>query len=366
MSDYYEILGISKSADEKEIKRAYRKLAGEYHPDKNSAPDADKKFKEINEAYSVLSDSQKKANYDRFGNAEPFGPGGNSGSGGYEQGGGGFSDFSSAGFGGFEDIFSDFFGGNFNFSESRNNNNSPRDLSGEDIRVILDVTLEDVVFQTERDIAFYAMNKCSHCKGTGSKSGKVTTCSTCNGTGKVRKVTQSFIGNIAMESICSTCKGSGHIITDKCNYCQGTGRIKELKKMKIKIPLGANDDTVLKFAGSGSVGENGAISGDLYINLKVAQHKLYKRQGSDLLGLVVIDIPTAVLGGIVSVQTIYDKVNLKIPSGVQDGEKFKIKNKGVPQIHGHRVGDYIVTVKINIPKHLSFKEKKLYQELKEV
>jgi molecular chaperone DnaJ len=365
MSDYYEILGISKSADEKEIKRAYRKLAGEYHPDKNSSPDADKKFKEINEAYSVLSDSQKRANYDRFGNAEPFGPGGNSGSGGYEESTGGFSNFSSAGFGGFEDIFSDFFGGNFNFSDSRNSNSS-KDSSGEDIRVIIDVTLEEVIFPTEREIAFYAMNKCSHCKGTGSKSGKVSVCSNCNGTGKVRKVTQSFIGNIAMESICNTCKGTGKVISDKCNYCLGTGRVKEIKKMKIKIPQGANDDTVLKFAGAGSVGENNASSGDLYINIKVAQHKLYKRQGNDLLGVVTIDIPTAVLGGIVPVQTIYEKVNLKIPSGVQDGEKFKIKNKGVPFLHGHKVGDYIVTIKINIPKHLSFKEKKLYQELKDI
>jgi molecular chaperone DnaJ len=362
MKDYYEILGVSKSADEKEIKRAYRKLAGEYHPDKNSASDADKKFKEINEAYSVLSDSQKRANYDKFGNAEPFGP--NSGGANYGQQSGDFSDFSSAGFGGFEDIFSDFFGGNFNSSQSRSD--SRRDNSGEDIHAIMDITLEEVIFQTEKEIAFYAMVKCSHCSGTGSKSGKVSECTTCNGTGKVRRVTQSFIGNIAMESICNVCKGTGKVITDKCSYCIGTGRTKELKKMKIKIPLGASDETVLKFSGSGSAGINGGASGDLYINIRVQSHKLYKRSGNDLLRNISIDVPTAVLGGVVETETIYDKVNLKIPAGVQDGEKFKIKGKGVPFIHGHKVGDYIVTVKINIPKRISSQEKKLYQELKNI
>ncbi len=353
MSDYYEILGISKDADEKEIKRAYRKLAGEYHPDKNKASDADKKFKEINEAYSVLSDPVKRRNYDQFGNAD------------FSSGGGqGFSgaDFGGANFGGFEDIFSDFFGSNFNFSGNSSEQRS-RSNSGEDIELILEVNLKDVIFPTEKDISFYAMSKCSYCNGTGSKSGKVDTCNTCKGLGKVQRVTQSFIGNISMESICPTCKGSGKVIKDKCNHCIGSGRIKELKKMKIKIPQGASNDTVLKFAGSGSAGLNGEKSGDLYLNIKILEDKEYKREGNDLLGTLNIDIPTAVLGGVVDVKTIYDTVKLKIPAGVQDGERFKIKNKGVPSLHGSRVGDYIVKIKVNIPKKISYKERALYQEL---
>lgn len=368
MDDYYKILGVSRDADIKEIKRAYRKLAGEHHPDKNKSSD-DKKFKEINEAYSVLSDPQKRASYDRFGNADfanQQGPGGGYTSGGQAGGTtGGFRyETSSANFGGFEDIFSDLFGGGFTSQQSGGRGSSAPDLSGDNMEVYINVDLVDIVFGAEKQFSFYAMVKCMTCKGTGSSTGSVETCSTCKGNGHVRKISQSFFGNVAIDEVCSTCKGTGKIIKDKCRVCSGTGRAKQLKKMTIKIPKGANDESVLKFQGEGGAGLNGGISGDLYIHIKVNPDSRFKRDGNNLKVESHISISTAVLGGVLNIDTLYGAINLKIPQGTQSGEVFRIKQKGIPYLHGRGIGDLYVTVKVNIPKRLSGDEKKLFETLK--
>ncbi len=367
MDDYYKILGVSRDADIKEIKRAYRKLAGEHHPDKNKSAD-DKKFKEINEAYSVLSDPQKRASYDRFGNADfanqQGGPGGGYTSGGQTGGStGGFRyESSSANFGGFEDIFSDLFGGGF--SQQGSSRSESVDLSGDDMEIYINVDLKDIVFGAEKQLSFYAMVKCTVCKGTGSSTLKTETCPTCKGTGHVRKISQSFFGNVAVSEVCSTCKGAGKIIKDKCRTCSGTGRVKQLKKMTIKIPKGANDESVLKFQGEGGAGLNGGVSGDLYIHIKVNPDSRFKRDGNNLKVVSHINIPTAVLGGVLDVDTLYGPIKLKIPQGTQSGEIFRVKQKGIPYLHGRGVGDLYVTVKVDIPKKLSSDEKRLFETLK--
>ncbi len=374
MDDYYKILGVSKDSDIKEIKRAYRKLAGEHHPDKNKSSD-DKKFKEINEAYSVLSDPQKRASYDRFGNADFANQQGGP-SGGYTSGrqaGGATGGFryetSSANFGGFEDIFSDLFGGGFSQtgtgsgSQSRSRSGTP-DLSGDDMEIYINVDLKDIVFGAEKQLSFYAMVKCATCRGIGSSTFKTETCSTCKGSGRIRKVSQSFFGNVAVEEACSTCKGTGKIIRDKCRICGGSGRVKQLKKMVVKIPKGANDESILKFQKDGGAGLNGGESGDLYIHIKVNQDSRFRRDGNDLKVESHISISTAVLGGVLNIDTLYGAINLKIPQGTQSGEVFRIKQKGIPYLHGRGIGDLYVTVKVNIPKRLSGNEKKLFETLK--
>ncbi|MHB8442898.1 MAG: molecular chaperone DnaJ [Patescibacteria group bacterium] len=373
MDDYYKVLGVSKDSDIKEIKRAYRKLAGEHHPDKNKSSD-DKRFKEINEAYSVLSDPQKRASYDRFGNADfanqQGGPGGGysyGGATGGQQAGGFRYESSSANFGGFEDIFSDLFGGGFASGQSgggRAGRSSTPDLSGDDMEIYINVDLADVVFGIEKQLSFYAMVKCTICKGTGSSTGSTETCSVCKGSGHVRKISQSFFGNVAVDEACSTCSGTGKIIKDKCRTCSGTGRIKQLKKMTIKIPKGANDESVLKFQGEGGAGVNGGVSGDLYIHIKVNPDSRFKRDGNNLKVVSHINITTAVLGGILDVDTLTGPIKLKIPQGTQSGEIFRVKQKGVPYLHGRGVGDLYVTVKVDIPKRLSSDEKKLFETLR--
>lgn len=355
--DYYEILGVSKDAQEAEIKKAYRKLAGIYHPDKNSAEDSHEKFKEINEAYSVLSDKQKRANYDRFGTQDFGDLGGNTG-GTYSQS----YDFNSADIG---DIFSDFFSG-AGFGFSGNNAQREKNNSGDDIEVSLNVDLLDVIFSAEKEIAFYTMMGCSKCDGTGSSTREKEKCSVCSGTGRVKKVTQSFLGNIAVEVACSTCRGSGVVIKNKCSACAGTGRIKQLKKMKIRIPKGVEDSTVLKFRNEGGAGLYGEMGGDLYIHIKVNPSNLYKRSQNNLESSLAINISTAVLGGAVSVPTPYGNVTLKVPQGTQSGDKFKIKGKGVPSFHGRGVGDLFVTLNVLIPRRIDRGKKRLFEELKDL
>ena len=351
--DYYEILGVSKDASDVEIKKAYRKLAGIYHPDKNKSSDSHDKFKEINEAYSVLSDKQKRANYDRFGTADFADMGGNPSGGGYS------SDFNMGDIG---DIFSDFFSSSgFGFG---NTSRREKDFTGSDVEVSLNVDLNDVIFSTDKEISFYTMVKCSVCSGTGSSTKESEKCSVCDGTGKTKKVTQSFFGNIAVEVECSNCMGSGVVIKNKCSTCSGTGRVKQLKTIKIKIPKGVEDGTVLKFRNDGSAGLHGAASGDLYIRIKVNPSNIYKRNGNNLEYMTNINISTAVLGGVVSIPTPYGSVNLKIPSGTQSGDKFKIRGKGVPYFHGRGVGDLFVTLHVNIPKRIDRGKKRIFEELR--
>ncbi len=359
MKDYYSILGVSKDASDQEIKRAFRKLAGEYHPDKNKSANASEKFKEINEAYSVLSDSQKRKNYDRYGNADfqGFSPGG----------GGSYSsnDFSSgfgSNFGGFEDIFSDLFSSGFgNFTGQDQRKTAEEDL---DIRIGIEVDLSKIINDIETEVSFYVMSKCKVCSGSGSRSGKSQVCSVCKGSGHVRKVTQSFIGNIDIDSICSNCKGNGRIITDKCNRCSGSGRVRTLKKMDIKVPRGVEDNTTLRFRGEGSVGENNTSSGDLFITVHVKNNTDYKRDGNNLETSVSIDIPTAVLGGVVPIETLYGSVNLKIPDGTSYGDRFVIKSMGLPAMHGRSIGNLYVKVIIVTPRKLSAEERRLYNLLR--
>ena len=363
MKDYYSILGVSKDASDQEIKRAFRKLAGEYHPDKNKSANASEKFKEINEAYSVLSDSQKRKNYDRYGNADfqGFSPGGSSSS-GFSGGGGDFSSGFGSNFGGFEDIFSDLFSSGFgNFTGQGQRETEEEDL---DIRIGIEVDLSQIINDIETEVSFYVMSKCKVCSGSGSRSGKSQVCSVCKGSGHVRKVTQSFFGNIAIDSICSNCKGKGRIITDKCSSCSGSGRVRTLKKMAIKIPRGVEDNTTLRFRGEGAIGENNSSSGDLFITVHIRNNTDYKRDGNDLETSVPIDIPTAVLGGVIPIKTLYGSVNLKIPEGTSYGDRFVIKSMGLPSMHGRSIGNLYVKVKIVTPRKLSAEERRLYNLLR--
>lgn len=355
--DYYEVLGISKSASEKDIKKAYRKLAKQYHPDVNKESDAETKFKEVQEAYEVLSDSSKRSAYDQYGHA---------GTGGFSSNGGGFSgfDFNNGG-SPFDmgDIFGSFFNGGFG-DFGFGGGSRQRDGRGSDLRykVRLDfmesIKGGDFDIEVDRDIA------CTKCEGSGSDTGKTKTCETCKGQGKVQRVQQSILGQMAFVTECNTCNGSGKVPEKECSKCGGEGTVQSTQRVKVKIPKGAYDGMVLRFRGSGSAGKQSNESGDLYVELEVEPHDKFERREYDIYSDENISVKTAVLGDTVEVDTVDGKVKLKIPSGTQPGTIFRIKGKGTHILGNEdRRGDQYVRIIVDIPKKLSRHEKKLWEEM---
>ncbi|WP_243297163.1 molecular chaperone DnaJ [Bacillus litorisediminis] len=348
--DYYEVLGVSKSASKDEIKKAYRKLSKKYHPDINKEADAAEKFKEVKEAYEVLSDDQKRVQYDRFGHQDP-----NQGFGGF-----GGSDF-GGGFG-FEDIFETFFGGG---SSRRRDPNAPR--QGADLQYTMTLAFEEAAFGKETTIEIPKEETCSTCAGSGAKPGtKPETCSFCHGTGQLSQEQNTAFGRIVNRRVCHHCSGTGQIIKNKCTTCGGTGKVKKRKKIEVKIPAGIDDGQQLRVSGQGEPGINGGPAGDLYIVFRVKPHEFFERDGDDIYCEMPITFVQASLGDEVEVPTLHGRVKLKIPAGTQTGTRFRLKGKGVPNVRGYGVGDQHVRVRIVTPTKLTERQKQLLREFAEL
>lgn len=359
--DYYKILEVEKNATLDDIKKAYRKLALKYHPDKNSSPEAEKKFKEINEAYETLSNPEKRKQYDMYGdNYKQF----NQAGGGFSGFGGQRGDFS--GFGGFEDlgdIFSSFFGGGggggFRSTRRRKTNNV-----GEDINVNVNLTFSESVFGIEKHIKLNRYIHCTECDGKGVEKGSAyKTCSGCNGAGYKISRKNSFFGTIQTESICEECEGEGKIPEKKCGKCNGAGRNKTEEIVKVKIPGGIASGMTMRVQGKGNAGPKGGKYGDLMIYVDVIPDKEFKRDRYDIISELFIPIPLAILGGKIDVNTMYGKKTIKIPKGIEPGKILKIKGYGFPVLNSYKKGDHLLIVKLKIPQRLNSDEEKLYKEL---
>lgn len=350
--DYYEVLGVSKSASKDEIKKAYRKLSKKYHPDINKEADAADKFKEIKEAYEVLSDDQKKAHYDQFGHTDP-----NQG-----FGGGGFGGDFNGGFGGFEDIFSTFFGGG---GGRRRDPNAPR--QGADLQYTMTISFEEAVFGKETTIEIPREENCGTCHGNGAKPGtKSENCSHCGGSGQVNVEQNTPFGRIVNRTACRNCGGTGKYIPNKCSTCSGTGKVKKRKKIDVKIPAGIDDGQQLRVSGQGEPGVNGGPSGDLYVVFHVKTHEFFERDGDDVYCEVPLTFVQAALGDEIQVPTLHGKVQLKIPAGTQTGTRFRLKGKGIPNVRGYGQGDQHIIIKIITPRKLSDKQKQLLREFADI
>lgn len=355
--DYYEVLGLTKGASEDDIKKAYRKLAKKYHPDVNKAADAEAKFKEINEAYEVLSDPQKKATYDQFGHA---------GMDGFQSGG------FSGGFGGMNmddlgDIFSSFMGGmggfsGFNFGGSSQRRSSP--LKGDNRYMSMEIDFLDAVHGVDKLINITVDKKCPHCDGTGAQSkSDIETCPTCRGSGRVTRQSRTPFGVIQQQTICPDCHGSGKHIKKICTYCGGSGYNTTKEQVEVSIPAGINSGQQVRLAGYGERGENGGPNGDLYLEIRVKPHKYFRRDGNNIHISVPISAVDATLGTIVDVPTAYGDVELTVPAGTQPGQQLRLKGYGIKDLRTHNLGDQYVDIQIEIPKKLTKDEKDLYEKL---
>jgi molecular chaperone DnaJ len=354
--DYYQILGVPRSASEDEIKKAFRKLAHQHHPDKGGGDEA--KFKEVNEAYQVLSNKEKRAQYDRFGEAA-FRPGG----GGVRwedfAGQGGFGGFrtETVDFGDIGDIFGDVFG----FGSRRNRTGSS---SGSDIEAEVSVPFVEAAFGTTRTVNLRKAIRCPRCSGTGAEPGTaVDTCPTCRGAGQVERTQQTFIGSMRSVTVCPTCKGEGKVVKSACRRCHGDGRVNETEELSVKIPAGIDNGQRIRLAGRGEAGERGAPSGDLYLRVRVLPDRRFDRDGEDAFSTIRVPLTTAALGGSVSVETIDGSVRLKIPPGTAAGKIIVLKGKGIPRLEGRGRGDHRVTVDIIVPTRLTARAKKLLHDL---
>lgn len=354
-ANYYDLLGVSKGATQDEIKKAFRKKAHELHPDKKTGDE--KKFKEINEAYQVLSDAQKRSQYDQFG--QTFSGAGSQGGGGGQQGFGGFDfgnfDFSgNQGFGGFEDVFGDLFGGG----------GRRRARKGADIQVDVEIDIFEAAQGITKTIPLRRKVTCETCKGNGGKPGsKEETCKTCQGTGQVRKVVRTILGAFEQPGTCDICQGRGKTHSEKCHMCHGDGRVTKEEKIEAAIPAGIDDGQALSMSGKGEAGEHGTQPGDLIIVVHVKPHSKLKRQGHTIHSEEKISVTQAALGASVEIATLEGKITIKIPAGTQPGEVFRLRGKGMSTLHGHHKGDHMVTIQVTIPKKLSRKAKEAFETL---
>lgn len=348
--DYYEVLGVDKNAGEDELKKAYRKLAMKYHPDRNpdNKEEAEEKFKEANEAYEVLSNPDKRARYDQFGHAgvDPNGMGG--------AGGSGFGGFSG---GGFEDMFGDIFdmfGGGFSSSATRK---GPK--KGRDLRINMNLSFEEAVFGCKKQIKINRKENCPTCNGTGAKNANdVKTCDKCGGTGQIRVSQRSMFGMVQTVKTCDKCNGEGKIVTNPCETCKGSGKVSKERTITVNIPSGVDNGSVLPLRGEGEAGSKGGKNGDIYIYINVKPHPYFKREGIDIYLNVPISFVQATLGDTLKIPTLDGSVNLKIPEGTQTGQTFKLKGKGINNINGYGKGNEYVTVNVEIPKKLNSEQKK--------
>ncbi|NQD66359.1 molecular chaperone DnaJ [Bacillus haikouensis] len=349
--DYYEVLGVGKDASKDEMKKAYRKLSKKYHPDINKEADADQKFKEISEAYEVLSDDQKRAQYDRFGHTDP------------NQGFGGGADFGGGGFGGFEDIFNTFFGGGG--GGRRRDPNAPR--QGADLQYTMSLKFEEAVFGKETEIEIPKEEECDTCHGSGAKPGtKVDTCSHCKGAGQLNVEQNTPFGRIVNRRVCHYCNGTGKQIKEKCSTCGGAGKVQKRRKINVKIPAGIDDGQQLRVTGQGEPGMNGGPPGDLYVVFHVRTHEFFERNGDDIYCEMPVTFAQAALGDEIEVPTLHGKVKLKVPAGTQTGTRFRMKGKGVPNVRGYGTGDQHIQVKVVTPAKLTEKQKQLLREFADI
>ena len=355
--DYYEVLGISRGASEDEIKKAFRKLAKKYHPDVNKDPDAADKFKEINEAYEVLSDPQKRQTYDQFGFA---GMDGSAGFGGFSSGG--FDDFGDLG-----DIFSSMFGSGFGGFGSRTSRRSTAPRKGADKLMRMTISFMEACFGKTETINISVDETCTYCNGSGANSpSDVETCSTCRGSGVTVRTQRTPLGMMQTQGACPDCGGTGKKIRKVCPHCQGRGYTTNRTSVDLKIPAGISSGQQLRIAGKGERGENGGPNGDLYIEIYVREHDKFVRDGKDILLEIPVSAVDATLGTTVDVPTIHGDVSMKIPAGTQDGSRLRLKNKGVVDIRGGKQGDQICTVRVRIDRNLNSKEKELYKQLQKL
>jgi molecular chaperone DnaJ len=352
--DYYDVLGVPRNASADEIKRAFRRLARQYHPDVSSEPDAEERFKEINEAYRVLSDEDKRAAYDRFGHA------------GVNGGAGGFSGFGGAtGFPGFEEIFEEFFGG-FGGTSRRQRRRGP--VQGRDLRYDLTIDFNQAVFGAEIDIEVTRRDTCNVCKGSGAAPGTTPRrCPDCNGTGQLRQVRQTFLGSMVNIVDCGRCGGSGEVIDTPCRECNGSGTVHRPRKLTVKIPPGVDDGTQIRLANEGEPGLRGGPPGDLYVVLTVTPHEFFKRRDSDILLEVSINVAQAALGDTITVPTVDGEEQIQVPAGTQSGKVIRMRGKGVPRLRRDGTtsgrGDQLLIINVETPTKLTKEQRELFEQL---
>ena len=344
--DYYEILGVPKTASQDDLKAAFRRLARQYHPDVNKATDAEERFKEINEAYAVLSDQDKRAAYDRYGHAGVNGAGGVS------------PDFTNVDF---SDIFEEFFGG-FGGMGGRRSRNAPQ--RGADLNARVQLTFEEAIFGVEKEIDITRDEVCSTCRGSGAEPGtSPTRCATCGGRGEVRQVRQTFLGSMVQVTTCPTCNGTGQINSTPCHTCHGRGLERKTVHKVVPIPAGVDNGTQIRLAGEGQPGVAGGPNGNFYLEVLVQSHKYFRRRQDDILLDLSINVAQATLGTEVEVPTVDGPARLKIPAGTQPGKVFNLKGKGVPHLRNTGRGDQMVVVSVETPTKLSPEQRKLFEEL---
>lgn len=354
--DYYEVLGVEKSATDDQIKKAFRKLARKYHPDVNrdNPKEAEEKFKEANEAYEVLSDAERRAQYDQFGHAA------------FENGGGGaggFGGFSSGGAGGFGDIFDMFFGGNGGGFGGFGGSRRPGPERGSDLRYDLEVEFEEAAFGKEVELNIPRTEECKTCHGTGAANGtKAETCPNCHGTGQIQFTQNTPFGRMMNTRTCDRCNGEGSIVKNPCKDCGGKGKKRVKRKISVKIPAGVDNGSRIRVSNAGEAGTRGGSNGDLYVYIFVKPHKLFKREGTEVICEVPITFVQATLGDEIEVPTLDGKVKMKIPEGIQSGTVLRLKDKGIPYLRGQGRGDQHVRVKVLTPQKLNDKQKEMLRE----
>ena len=347
--DYYEILGVPRSASSDDLKAAFRKLARQYHPDVNKEPDAEEKFKEINEAYAVLSDTDKRSAYDRFGHAGV-------------KGAGGAQDF-NVDFNDFADIFGDLFGfGGMGGRSSRRSRNMPR--RGDDLQIVLELTFEESVFGAEKEIEIHRDEVCTTCNGSGAEPGtSPVRCATCNGSGEVRQVRQTILGSMVQVATCPTCRGQGETIATPCHTCQGRGLERKTRKKIVAIPGGVDTGNQIRLASEGQPGVNGGPAGNLYVLIQVKPHKFFRRREFDIMMDLNVNIAQAALGAEVEIPTVDGPTKLKIPAGTQPGKVLTVRSKGIPHLRGNGRGDQKVIINLEVPTRLTTEQRELFEQL---